>query len=61
MKDKITVRNLFVHYGNFEALRKINQILKRKRFPLIGPSGRGKSTLLGTLNRMNDLINGVKN
>ncbi|WP_422444397.1 phosphate ABC transporter ATP-binding protein PstB [Thermoanaerobacterium sp. DL9XJH110] len=50
--------NLF--YGNFQALKNIKIELKKNRVTaLIGPSGCGKSTFLRTLNRMNDLIDGV--
>ncbi|HCJ66159.1 MAG TPA: phosphate ABC transporter ATP-binding protein [Elusimicrobia bacterium] len=61
MADKIVVKNLFVYYGKFQALKEINlTFTDRKITALIGPSGCGKSTLLRTLNRMNDLIKGVK-
>lgn len=51
--------NLF--YGNIHALKEINiGIEEKKVLALIGPSGCGKSTFLRTLNRMNDLISGVR-
>lgn len=57
---KITVRDLDLFYGNFQALHKINMDVEEKKVTaLIGPSGCGKSTFLKTLNRMNDLIEGV--
>ena len=61
MIDKIVIKNLFVYYSNFEALRKINLNIEEKKITaLIGPSGCGKSTLLRTFNRMNDLIKGTR-
>lgn len=60
-KVKFTVRDLDLYYGNFQALKNINMnIEKGKITAFIGPSGCGKSTFLKTLNRMNDLIEGVK-
>ena len=58
---EIQVKNLDLFYGDNQALKKINiDIEKNKVTALIGPSGCGKSTFLRTLNRMNDLIEGVK-
>ncbi len=58
----IETNDLKVYYGNFQVLRGINLSIEEKRVTsLIGPSGCGKSTLLRTFNRMNDLIEGVKN
>lgn len=55
--DKITVENLDLFYGGFQALKKINTTFKEHEITaLIGPSGCGKSTLLKSLNRMNDLV-----
>lgn len=59
----VNIENLDFFYKNGEkqALFNINmQIYKKNVTAFIGPSGCGKSTLLRTLNRMNDLINGVK-
>ncbi len=48
-------------YGKIQALHKISmRIPKGKVTALIGPSGCGKSTLLRSVNRMNDLIDGVR-
>ena len=59
--DKITVEDLDLFYGNFQALKKINVAFKEHEITaLIGPSGCGKSTLLKTLNRMNDLVEGCR-
>lgn len=60
-KTKISVKNLNLFYGNLQALKKVNlDIPENKITALIGPSGCGKSTFLKTLNRMNDLIEGVR-
>ena len=57
----ITLRHLNLYYGTFQALKEINAAFTRRTITaLIGPSGCGKSTLLRTLNRMNDLIDGVR-
>ena len=57
----ITAKDLCLWYGNFQALKNVNiEIPERSITALIGPSGCGKSTFLKTLNRMNDLVTGVK-
>ena len=57
----ISVKNLNLWYGNFQALKNIDiEIPEHSITALIGPSGCGKSTFLKTLNRMNDLIPTVK-
>ncbi len=62
MKDvKIDVKDMSLYYGSKQALNNINLLIpSRKVTALIGPSGCGKSTFLRSLNRMNDLIDGVK-
>lgn len=58
---KIQVRNLNLYYGDFHALKGINlDIYAHRITAVIGPSGCGKSTFLRCLNRMNDLIDGVR-
>jgi len=58
---EIGIRELNLFYGDFHALIDINADFQGKTITaLIGPSGCGKSTLLRTLNRMNDLIPGVR-
>ena len=58
---KIQVRDLELYYGEFKALKNIKFDIEEKKITsLIGPSGCGKSTFLKTLNRMNDLVEGVK-
>ncbi len=58
---KITTENLSFFYGKTKALKEISlNIKKNKVTALIGPSGCGKSTFLRCLNRMNDLIAGIR-
>jgi phosphate transport system ATP-binding protein len=58
---KFNVENLDLYYGEFKALKNIDMTIANNEITaLIGPSGCGKSTFLRTLNRMNDLIEGVK-
>jgi phosphate transport system ATP-binding protein len=57
----IEVRGLNLWYGDFQALIDINASFRPRAITaLIGSSGCGKSTLLRCLNRMNDLIDGVR-
>ena len=61
MNPIMTVKDLCLWYGNHQALKNITIDIPEKSITaLIGPSGCGKSTFLKTLNRMNDLIPGVK-
>ena len=61
MSDIMTVQGLDLWYGDHQALHDISMNIPEKSITaLIGPSGCGKSTFLKTLNRMNDLILGVK-
>lgn len=58
---KIHTRNLDLFYGEVHALKNIGiDVAEKQVTALIGPSGCGKSTFLKTLNRMNDLVEGVK-
>ena len=58
---KITIENLDLFYGSFQALKSINMnIAENEITAFIGPSGCGKSTLLKSLNRMNDLVEGCR-
>lgn len=60
-KAKIAVKDLNFYYGKFHALKGINlNIPENKVTAFIGPSGCGKSTFLRVLNRMNDLIEGIR-
>ena len=57
----IEARKLNLFYGDFQALKNIQVSIEKKTITaLIGPSGCGKSTFLRALNRMNDLIEGVR-
>lgn len=59
--SKIKVKDLNLFYGEKQALFGVSLDISEKEVTaLIGPSGCGKSTFLRTLNRMNDLIDGVK-
>jgi phosphate transport system ATP-binding protein len=60
-REKVAIRDLNLYYGSKQALRNINLSIPEKQVTaFIGPSGCGKSTLLRCLNRMNDLIEGVR-
>ena len=60
-KTKIQVRDLNLWYGENHALKSVSMDIKENSVTaFIGPSGCGKSTFLKTLNRMNDLVDGVK-
>ncbi len=59
--DKITIQDLNLYYGSFQALKSVDMAIAQGEVTaLIGPSGCGKSTLLKTLNRMNDLVEGCR-
>lgn len=60
-KNKILVENLNLFYKDFQALKDVSLPISENHITaLIGPSGCGKSTFLRTLNRMNDLYEGVR-
>ncbi|MEG0260820.1 MAG: phosphate ABC transporter ATP-binding protein PstB [Kurthia sp.] len=60
-QSKILVNDINLYYGEKQALFNVSLDIKEKEVTaLIGPSGCGKSTFLRTLNRMNDLIDGVR-
>lgn len=57
----LKIQDLCLWYGNTQALKNVSMEIPEKSITaFIGPSGCGKSTFLKTLNRMNDLIPGVK-
>jgi phosphate transport system ATP-binding protein len=57
----LEVQDFNLHYGAKQALFNINMDIPRgKVTAMIGPSGCGKSTLLRAVNRLNDLIDGVR-
>ena len=61
MSNIITVKDMCLWYSDHQALKNVNiEIPEKSITAFIGPSGCGKSTFLKTLNRMNDLIPGVK-
>ena len=61
MNDIITVKDLQLWYGQTKALKGVSMNIPEKSITaLIGPSGCGKSTFLKTLDRMNDLVPGVR-
>jgi len=60
-KIKVKVENLNLYYGENHALKDVNMDIQENAVTaFIGPSGCGKSTFLKTLNRMNDLADGVR-
>ena len=61
MSDIITVEGLDLWYGSTQALHHVSMDIPEQSITaLIGPSGCGKSTFLKTLDRMNDLVPGVR-
>jgi phosphate transport system ATP-binding protein len=57
----VSIRHANVWYGQQQAIHDISlEIPANQVTAFIGPSGCGKSTLLRCLNRMNDLIDGVR-
>ena len=57
----LNINKLNLWYGENHALKDVTMDIKRNAITaFIGPSGCGKSTFLKTLNRMNDLVMGVK-
>ena len=59
--DKMTIHDMNLFYGDFQALKNINLDVPGNRITaFIGPSGCGKSTLIKSLNRMNDLVEGCR-
>ena len=57
----LAARDLDLWYGTFQALKHVSIDIPEKQVTaLIGPSGCGKSTFLKTLDRMNDLVPGIK-
>ena len=60
-KTKVKVENLNLYYGENHALKDVSMDIQENAVTaFIGPSGCGKSTFLKTLNRMNDLVDGVR-
>lgn len=60
-KIKVKIENLNLYYGENHALKDVSMDIQENAVTaFIGPSGCGKSTFLKTLNRMNDLVDGVR-
>jgi phosphate transport system ATP-binding protein len=60
-RDKIVIRNLNIWYADTQAIKDVSlDIETNKVTAIIGPSGCGKSTLIRAINRMNDIIPGVR-
>lgn len=61
MNGIIEAKQLNLFYADFHALKNVSLALPERQITaFIGPSGCGKSTFLKTLNRMNDLVPGVR-
>ena len=59
--NPIVVDQFSLYYGSFQALKSVSMTVRARAITaIIGPSGCGKSTLLRSINRMNDLIEGVR-
>ena len=57
----LSAQHMNLYYGTFQALKDVSLTMDEHAVTaLIGPSGCGKSTFIKTLNRMNDLIPGVR-
>jgi phosphate transport system ATP-binding protein len=57
----LSIENFSLWYGKTQALFQVNMAVEKGLVTaLIGPSGCGKSTLLRSINRMNDLIDGIR-
>src|SRR5262249_21131438 len=53
----IEAKNLQVYYGDFRAVKNVNLHIQDKAITaFIGSSGCGKSTVLRSFNRMNDMV-----
>jgi phosphate transport system ATP-binding protein len=58
---KIFIKDFSVYYESFQALRNINLDIRPKEiFTVFGPARSGKTTLLKSLNRLTDLVFGVR-
>ena len=61
MEDKFCIQNIEISIMEiFHALKDVSMNIPANEITaFIGPSGCGKSTFLKSLNRMNDLVEGV--
>lgn len=58
---KMSIKEFNFYYGNYRALKDVTMDIQTHQVTaLIGPSGCGKSTLIRSLNRMNDIIPGIR-
>ena len=58
---QVVIKDLNLYYGTSQALHNLSfDIPAGQVTALIGPSGCGKSTLLRCINRMNDLVEGLR-
>ncbi len=58
---KISIRDFSIHFDDVTALKGLNlDIYLNEIFTMIGPASSGKSSLLQSLNRLNDLIPSYK-
>jgi len=58
---KISIRGLDTWYGDLQVLRGVDlDIPARSLFTVMGPTGSGKTTLMRTINRLNDMIKGFR-
>jgi len=61
IKNRLEITDFSLYYHRTKALEDISMSIPEKKVTaIIGPSGCGKSTLLRSINRMNELIDGVK-
>lgn len=61
VKEKISIKELDIKFGGVHALKNVSiDILNNEILSIIGPSNSGKTTFLRTLNRLNDLEDGIK-
>jgi phosphate transport system ATP-binding protein len=61
MEEKVRVSNLNAYFGNVQALKDINIMIKEKMVTaIIGPSGCGKSTFIRCINRLHEIVPNAK-
>lgn len=61
VNSKIIIRNLSIYYGKINALKLLNMdILKNEIISIIGPANSGKTSLLKTFNRLNDMVDNFR-
>ncbi len=61
LRTALELKDVHVWYGQGHAIKGVSMLIpEHKVTALIGPSGCGKSTLIRCLNRLNDLIEGLR-